>query len=84
MAFSVLEHQWDRSHKDKLSLAYLESAAAVQRLVDRHGMYGIRQVMNPMQAGQTFKGAMKQKWALSYEQFQHDWEKAFAASMGRD
>lgn len=84
ISLPALEKQWDPSHKDKLSLAYLESASAVQSLVDRHGMYGIRQVMNVMQAGQTFEGAMKQKWSLSYDQFQRDWEKAFTASMGRD
>jgi len=83
ISLSALEKQWDRSHKDKLSLAYLESAAAVQSLVDRHGMYGIRQVMNLMQAGQTFEGAMKQKWSVSYDQFQRDWEKTFASSVGQ-
>ena len=83
ISLSALEKRWDRSQNDTLSLAYLESAAAVQSLLDRHGMYGIRQVMNLLQAGQSFDSAMKQKWSISYDQFQRDWEKAFASSVGR-
>jgi len=80
---SALGKRWDRSQKDKLPLAYLESAAAVQNLVDRQGIYGIRQIMSLLQTGQPFDAAMKQKWSVSYDQFQRDWEKAFTASMGR-
>jgi len=80
---SALGKRWDRAQKDRLPLAYLESAAAVQNLVDRQGIYGIRQIMSLLQTGQPFDAAMKQKWSVSYDQFQRDWEKAFTASMGR-
>ncbi len=77
---SSLEKGWDRTQRDKLEHAYLESAVAVQSLLDRFGMYGIRQVMNLLQAGQSLDGAMKQKWSLSYEQFQREWAQSGAAS----
>ena len=77
---SSLEKGWDRTQRDKLELAYLESATAVQSLLDRFGMYGIRQIMNLLQAGQSLEGAMKQKWSLSYEQFQKEWAQSVAAS----
>jgi Flp pilus assembly protein TadD len=83
ISLSLLEGPWDRSQKDKLDLAYVESAAAVQSLVDRFGMYGIRQIMNLLQAGQSLDAAMKQKWSVSYEDFQRGWEKTFTSSMGR-
>lgn len=80
---SSLEKGWDRTQRDKLALAYLESVAATQNLLDRFGMYGIRQIMNLLQAGQSLDGAMKQKWSVSYDQFQRDWEKSFTASIGQ-
>jgi hypothetical protein len=46
-------------------------------------MYGIRQIMNLLQAGQSLDAAMKQKWSVSYEDFQRGWEKTFTSSMGR-
>lgn len=82
IALSLLEKPWERSQIHSLDLAYLESASAVQSLIDSHGIYGIRQVMNLVQAGQSFESAMQHKWSVSYDQFQHDWEKAFAASTG--
>jgi tetratricopeptide (TPR) repeat protein len=83
IALALLEKGWDRSQTDKLGLSYVESTAAVQSLVDRYGMYGIRQIMNLIQAGQSFDAAMKQKWSVSYVQFQRDWEKNFTSSMGQ-
>jgi hypothetical protein len=83
ISLSLLGGQWDRSQKGKLDLAYVESAAAVQSLVDRFGMYGIRQIMNLLQAGRSFDAAMKQKWSVSYEEFQRGWEKSFTASMAQ-
>ena len=80
---SLLEKQWDRTQPDKSHQAYLESASAAQSLIDRHGIYCIRQIMNLLQAGQSFEAAIKEKWSLSYEQFQRDWEKSFTASMGQ-
>jgi len=83
ISLSLLEQRWDRSKKDTLGLAYLESIAAVQSLVDRYGMYGIRQIMNQLQAGQSLDSVMKQKWSVSYVQFQRDWEKTFTSSMAQ-
>jgi hypothetical protein len=83
ISLSSLEGRWNRSQKDKLDLAYVESAAAVQSLVDRFGMYGIRQIMNLLQAGQSLDAAMKQKWSVSYEEFQRGWEKSFTSSMAQ-
>jgi tetratricopeptide (TPR) repeat protein len=80
ISLSLLEGRWDRSKNDMLDLAYVESTAAVQSLVDRFGMYGIRQIMNLLQAGQSLDSAMKQKWSVSYDQFQRDWEKTFTSS----
>lgn len=76
----LLEKQWDRSQASKSDLAYVESSTAVQSLIDRFGMYGIRQLMNQLQAGQSLDSAMKQKWSLSYEQFQQEWARSRATS----
>jgi HD-like signal output (HDOD) protein len=78
-----LEKRWDRSQRDKLDFAYVESIAAVQSLIDRFGIYGIRQIMNLLLSGQSLDAAMKQKWSVSYEDFQRGWEKAFTSSMAQ-
>jgi tetratricopeptide (TPR) repeat protein len=81
---SSLEKGWDRTQRDRLELAYLESAAAVQSVLDRFGTYGVRQIMNLLQAGQSLDGAMNQKWSLSYEQFQREWAQSIAASSKKE
>ena len=83
ISLSLLEKRWDRSQRDKLDFAYVESIAAVQSLIDRFGIYGIRQIMNLLQSGQSLDAAMKQKWSVSYEEFQRGWEKTFTASMAQ-
>ena len=80
ISLSLLEGRWDRSQATNLDLAYVESSTAVQSLVDRFGMYGIRQLMNQLQAGQSLDGAMKQKWSLPYEQFQREWAQSKVVS----
>jgi tetratricopeptide (TPR) repeat protein len=83
ISLSLLEKRWDRSQRDKLDFAYVESIAAVQSLIDRFGIYGIRQIMNLLQSGQSLDAAMKQKWSVSYEEFQRGWEKTFTSSMAQ-
>jgi tetratricopeptide (TPR) repeat protein len=84
ISLSRLEGRWDRSQANNLDLAYVESSTAVQSLVDRFGMYGIRQIMNLLQAGQSLDAAMKLKWSLSYEQFQREWTQRRAASAKKE
>ncbi len=69
-----LEHRWDQIPKTSLALAYLESALASQNLLDRYSMYGVRQVMNGLQAGLSFDAAMQQKLALPSKEFMRHWE----------
>jgi tetratricopeptide (TPR) repeat protein len=73
----ALEATWSRLPKESWPLAYRESLAAVQALVDRYSMYGVRQLVNAIHSGQSVDGAMQQKLALSYAEFQRAWERAY-------
>lgn len=76
---SALQPSWTQLPTDSLIVAYHESLAATQNLIDQYSMYGVRQVMNAIQMGQSLDGAMQQKLALSYAQFQKTWEKQYTA-----
>lgn len=69
-----LEPRWDQIPKTSLALAYLESALASQNLLDRYSMYGVRQVMNGLQAGLSLDRAMQQKLSIPYQEFARHWE----------
>lgn len=72
-----LQQQWTLLPKESWTVAYVESMAATQNLVDRYSMYGVRQVMNAIQLGQSLDGAMQQKLSISYDQFQRTWEEHY-------
>lgn len=69
-----LQGRWDQLPKHSLTQAYLESALASQNLLDRYSMYGVRQVMNGLQAGLSLDAAMQQKLAIPYKEFARHWE----------
>ena len=74
LPLSSLQGRWNQLSKDSLTVAYLESTLATQSLVDRYSMYGVRQVMNGLQAGQSLDVAMHQKLSLSYGEFSRQWD----------
>lgn len=74
MPLLSLQGRWDQIPKNSLALAYLESALASQNLLDRYSMYGVRQVMNGLQAGLSLDTAMQQKLAIPYKEFARHWE----------
>lgn len=64
-----------------MQIAYIEAQSATQHLLDRYSMYGVRQVINGLAAGQSLDAAMQQKLSVSYEQFQRQWEQTYHASI---
>ena len=71
---SSLHGRWDQIPKQSLAVAYFESALASQKLIDRHNMYGVRQVMNGVLTGLSFDAAIQQKLSTPYTDFIHHWE----------
>lgn len=69
-----LAGDWKLFSGQSRQVAYLEAQSATRTLVDRYSMYGVRQVMNQLQAGRSLDTAMQQKLSVSYEQFQREWE----------
>lgn len=69
-----LQGRWDQIPKSSLAVAYFESALASQNLIDRYSMYGVRQVMNGLQAGLSLDTAMQQKLSVPYKEFTRQWE----------
>jgi type II secretory pathway component PulF len=44
-------------------------------------MYGVRQVLNLIQAGQSLDAAMQAKLSLSYDKFQQQWAERLRADL---
>ncbi|MEQ1793801.1 MAG: hypothetical protein ABL970_06375 [Nitrospira sp.] len=72
----TLQGPWDQIPKTSLAVAYFEAAIASQNLTDRYSMYGVRQVMNGLQAGLSLDAAMQQKLSIPYKEFAHRWEES--------
>jgi len=79
-----LQGEWKQLSDDAIPIAYLEAQSATQHLLDRYSMYGVRQVINGLAAGQSLDAAMQQKLSVSYEQFQRQWEQTYHASIKRN
>lgn len=69
-----LQSRWEQIPKASLAVAYFESALASQNLIDRYSMYGVRQVINGLQAGLSFDTAMQQKLSVPSKEFIRQWE----------
>lgn len=69
-----LQGDWKQPTQDSALRAYIEASGATQHLIDRYSIYSVRQVLNLLRAGESLDGAMRQKLAVSYEQFRHQWE----------
>lgn len=81
MPLTSLHGDWKQFSDEAVRIAYLEARSAVQTLVDRYNIYGVRQIMKLLQQGQSLDTAMKQQWSVSYEQFQQQWEQTPRSSM---
>lgn len=57
------------------SLAYAESYSAVLTLIDRFGLFRIKQVFEELGEGKDFASAFSDRFMISYAQFQSDWER---------
>jgi len=56
------------------SLAYAESFAAVKALVDRYGLFRVRQLLEDLGRQKNFAQAFSDQFMISYEAFQSDWQ----------
>ncbi|MBI3597066.1 MAG: tetratricopeptide repeat protein [Nitrospirae bacterium] len=56
------------------SLAYAESFAAVKTLVDRYGLFRVRQLLEDLGRQKNFAEAFSDRFMISYEAFQSDWQ----------
>jgi hypothetical protein len=76
-----LQGEWKQLSGDAIQIAYLEARSATQSFVDRYSIYGVRQLINEIQAGKSLDTAMQQKLSVSYAQFQSQWAKTHRSSM---
>lgn len=77
---TTLQGAWEGLSGDALKTAYHVARSATRHLVDRYGIYGVRQVMNLLQSGRSFDDAMQQKLSASYEEFERQWQEHHRAS----
>lgn len=59
---------------DEAALAYAESYSAVKMLVDRHGLYRLRQLLENLGSSRDFESAFSDQYLNPYERFQSDWQ----------
>ena len=57
------------------SLAYAESYSAVLTLIDRFGLFRIKQVFEELGEDKDFASAFSDRFMISYAQFQSDWKR---------
>ena len=68
-------HQSFLSFSDNTaSLAYAESFSATQYLIDRYGLYRIRELLLAMKSGSTFEGAFQDHFMTTYDNFIRNWQ----------
>jgi tetratricopeptide (TPR) repeat protein len=60
---------------DQAQLAYAMSFAAVRQLVERHGYYRIRQLLDGVADRVEFERAFSDAFLISYSQFQASWRR---------
>lgn len=77
----ALQGRWKETLGEAPPLAYLEADVATRHLTERYGMYGVRQVLNLIQSGQSFDAAMQAKLSLSYATFQQQWADRLRADL---
>ena len=70
----ALEGGWGGLSNDAATLAYLEANSAVHYLIDRFGMFRMRELLVHLKARQSLSAAMQSQLSQSYEQFQSRWE----------
>ena len=69
----ALEGSWEGLSSEAASAAYLEANSAARYLIDRYGMYEIRQLLARLKQKQPLAAAMQSQLSLSYDQFQSRW-----------
>jgi hypothetical protein len=69
----MLEGAWGELSAEAASVAYLEAYSAVHYMIDRYGMYRVRELLSQLKARQALPAAIQSQLSLSYEQFQSRW-----------
>lgn len=59
-------------------LAYLVSLSAVRHLVERHGLYRIRSILDELAAGADMDRAFHSSVLVAYDDFEQDWLRSLA------
>ena len=77
-----LQGHWQSLPKESITIAYREATLATQHLLDRYNMYGVRQVLNGLQAGLSFDAALQQKLSLTVDAFSHQWQATVQTAAG--
>jgi tetratricopeptide (TPR) repeat protein len=71
---SLLHGSFLQLNGAQASLAYAESFAAVKALVDRYGLFRVRQLLEDLGRQKNFAEAFSDQFMISYEAFQSDWQ----------
>jgi len=71
---SLLHGSFLKLSSTQASLAYAESFTAVKALVDRFGLYRVRQLLEDLGRQKNFEEAFSAQFMISYEEFQSDWQ----------
>lgn len=58
-----------------VALAYLESYTAVSDLIEKHGLYRIKECLDALSKGESLSGAFRTIFGVTYEEFASKWGK---------
>jgi hypothetical protein len=74
MKLPSLQGGWTQLPPESLPSAYAAASSATQVLIDSYGIHNVRQAFDLLRMGQSLDAAMKQKFSVTFEQFQHQLE----------
>jgi hypothetical protein len=75
-ALATLEGSFMGYGGDQAGYAYLISLSAVRYLIDQHGLYRVKMVLEELAKGADGAAAVSAAILVSFEEFEADWKKS--------
>lgn len=75
ISLSSLHESFMSFSNDRAALAYAESYSATRYLIDRYGLYRIRELLTSLSVEPKFNKAFEDRFFSAYAEFERDWSR---------
>lgn len=73
VSLQLLEGSFLRLNKNQADLAYAQSLSAVSYMIERYGLYKIKDILLELSKGKSIDESFKSSIHISYREFEADW-----------